>query len=107
MSRTYVRIFFLGILVVLISVALLTFSNLNNYYEEVQLIRHSNRVLMAIQTVMSSVRDAETGHRGYQLTRDTTYLDPYYASLRSLPTQIEVLDSLLKNDDVQSSRVDT
>lgn len=107
MSRTYVRIFFLGILVVLISVALLTFSNLNNYTEEVRLIRHSNQVLMAIQTVMSSVRDAETGHRGYQLTRDTTYLDPYFSSLRSLPSQIETLDSLLADDEAQSRRSDT
>jgi len=107
MSRTYVRIFFLGILVVLISVALLTFSNLNNYTHEVRLIRHSNRVLTAIQTVMFSVRDAETGHRGYQLTRDTTYLEPYYESLRQLPDQIAMLDSLLFDDDVQSLRADT
>ncbi len=107
MSRTYVRIFFLGILVVLISVALLTFSNLNNYTEEVRLIRHSNRVLTAIQTVMFSVRDAETGHRGYQLTRDTTYLEPYYTSLRQLPYQIATLDSLLAGDEVQSLRADT
>jgi signal transduction histidine kinase/CHASE3 domain sensor protein len=107
MSRTYVRIFFLGILVVLISVALLTFSNLNNYTEEVKLIRHSNRVLTAIQTVMFSVRDAETGHRGYQLTRDTTYLEPYYSSLRSLPDQISILDSLLSDDEIQSLRADT
>lgn len=107
MSRTYVRIFFLGILVVLISVALLTFSNLNNYTDEVRLIRHSNRILTAIQTVMFSVRDAETGHRGYQLTRDTTYLEPYYASLRSLPPQIAALDSLLADDAIQSERADT
>ncbi|MEJ0032707.1 MAG: CHASE3 domain-containing protein [Bacteroidota bacterium] len=107
MSRTYVRIFFLGILVVLISVALLTFSNLNNYTDEVRLIRHSNRVLTAIQAVMFSVRDAETGHRGYQLTRDTTYLEPYYASLRQLPEQISMLDSLLSDDDVQAQRADT
>lgn len=107
MSRTYVRIFFLGILVVLISVALLTFSNLNNYMDEVRLIRHSNRVLTAIQTVMFSVRDAETGHRGYQLTRDTTYLEPYYESLRQLPQQIATLDSLLADDEVQLRRADT
>jgi signal transduction histidine kinase/CHASE3 domain sensor protein len=107
MSRTYVRIFFLGILVVLISVALLTFSNLNNYTEEVRLIRHSNQVLTAIQTVMTSVRDAETGHRGYQLTRDTTYLLPYYISLKVIPSQIAALDSLLGSDPIQSQRADT
>jgi signal transduction histidine kinase/CHASE3 domain sensor protein len=62
---------------------------------------------MAIQSVMSSVRDAETGHRGYQLTRDTTYLEPYYASLRQLPEQIAMLDSLLIGDAIQSERADT
>jgi signal transduction histidine kinase/CHASE3 domain sensor protein len=91
----------------LISVALLTFSNLNNYTKEVRSIRHSNRVLTAIQAVLFSVRDAETGHRGYQLTRDTTYLEPYYESLQVLPTQIAMLDSLLQEDDLQSQRVDT
>jgi signal transduction histidine kinase len=56
---------------------------------------------------MFSVRDAETGHRGYQLTRDTAYLEPYYASLRQLPAQIATLDSLLATDEIQSGRVDT
>lgn len=105
--RSYIRYSFLGILVVLIAVALLTFKNLNNYTEEVKLVRHSNRVLTVVQEVMSSVRDAETGHRGYQLTRDTAYLQPYFSSLRSLPRQIAALDSLLVDDPIQSKRADT
>lgn len=105
--RSYIRYSFLGILIVLIAVALLTFMNLNNYTEEVKLVRHSNRVLTVVQEVMSSVRDAETGHRGYQLTRDTAYLQPYFSSLRLLPKQIAALDSLLADDPVQSKRADT
>lgn len=107
MNNLYVRILFGGILVVLISVALITFRNLNSYTEEVRGIRHSNYVLRATAAILSSVRDAETGHRGYQLTRDTSYLEPYFNSLKALPSQLASLDSLLQGNPEQASRVDT
>jgi signal transduction histidine kinase len=93
--------------IVLISVALLTFQNLNNYTDEVKAIRHSNSVLSAVSDIMTSIRDAETGHRGFQLTRDTTYLDPYYSSLNALPRQISALDSLVADNEEQAKRADT
>jgi signal transduction histidine kinase len=107
MKNVYIRLLFLGIVVVLISVSLLTFRNLNNYVEEVHAIRHSIRVMSAVQEVLLSVKDAETGHRGFQLTRDTAYLEPYYQSLRELPERLSTLDSLLSLNPVLSKKVDT
>jgi signal transduction histidine kinase len=107
MKNVYIRLLFLGIVVVLISVSLLTFRNLNNYVEEVHAIRHSIRVMSAVQEVLLSVKDAETGHRGYQLTRDTAYLEPYYTSLKQLPRRLAVLDSLLSLNPPLSQKVDT
>jgi signal transduction histidine kinase len=107
MKNVYIRLLFLGIVVVLISVSLLTFRNLNNYVEEVHAIRHSIRVMSAVQEVLLSVKDAETGHRGFQLTRDTAYLEPYYNSLRELPERLGTLDSLLSLNPVLSKKVDT
>lgn len=107
MKNLYLRLLFLGIVIVLISVSLLTFRNLNNYVAEVQAIRHSMRVQSTIQDILISIKDAETGHRGYQLTRDTAYLEPYYNSLRVLPHQLNLLDSLLSFDDRLSLKVDS
>src|ERR1700741_857328 len=107
MKNVYIRLLFLGIVVVLISVSLLTFRNLNNYVEEVNAIRHSIRVMSAVQEVLLSVKDAETGHRGFQLTRDTAYLDPYYNSLKELPGRLSNLDSLLSLSPHLSKKVDT
>src|SRR6187399_1060996 len=107
MKNVYIRLLFLGIVVVLISVSLLTFRNLNNYVEEVHAIRHSIRVMGAVQDVLLSVKDAETGHRGFQLTRDTTYLTPYYLSLKELPQRLSRLDSLLSLNPPMSKKVDT
>jgi signal transduction histidine kinase len=107
MKNVYIRLLFLGIVVVLISVSLLTFRNLNNYVEEVHAIRHSIRVMSAVQEVLLAVKDAETGHRGFQLTRDTVYLEPYYNSLQELPARLRILDSLLSSNPPLSRKVDT
>jgi signal transduction histidine kinase/CHASE3 domain sensor protein len=60
-----------------------------------------------LEIVLSSLKDAEIGQRGFQLTRDTAYLDPYYLSLQTLPAQLRALDSLVSGDQDQSKRVDT
>lgn len=101
------KVLFWTVIVVLISVTLLAYRNLNNYIREVRSIRHSNRVFKTLEVVLSSLKDAEIGQRGYQLTRDSTYLDPYYLSVSTLPTELHVLDSLVADDSAQSKRVDT
>src|SRR5258706_2302124 len=107
MKDIYIRSLFLGIVTVLLAISLLTYRNLINYIDEVSLIRHSNKVLTAVQDVLSSIKDAETGHRGYQLTRDSIYLEPYFNSLKELPDQIKKLDSLLSYNARQSKKADT
>lgn len=107
MKNTYIQILYLGIVIVLISVSFLTYRSLNNYMHEVAAIRHSNHVIIAVQDVIASVRDAETAHRGFQLTRDTVYLDTYYNSLKVVPAQMKSLDSLLTFSTHQERRADT
>src|SRR5687768_1243643 len=101
------KVLFWTVIVCLISVSLLTYRNLSNYIREVRSIRHSNSVLKTLEIVLSSLKDAEIGQQGYQLTRDTVYLDPYYLSLKTLPSQLRDLDSLVLHDAEQSKRVDT
>jgi PAS domain S-box-containing protein len=43
------------------------------------------------ERLLSSVRDAETGQRGYLLTNDADYLEPYQAALRELEQKMETV----------------
>ena len=104
---TLSKALFWTVIVVIISVSLLTYRNLNNYIREVRIIRHSNSVLKKLEVVLSSIKDAETSQRGYQLTRDTIFLEPYNLSLRTLPTELSTLNILVKDNLAQSQRVDT
>jgi CHASE3 domain sensor protein len=98
---------FWTVIVVLISVSLLTYRNLNNYIREVRTVRNSNIVLKTLEVVLSSIKDAETSQRGYQLTRDTTFLGPYHLTVQTLPFELRQLDSLVRDNKAQSQKVDT
>jgi signal transduction histidine kinase/CHASE3 domain sensor protein len=106
MKKLYVRLAFLGILVVILTVSVITYRNLENYTEEVRLVRHSNEVIKETELIMSIIKDAETGQRGFQLTGDTIYLDPYFSAISLLPKRIKFLDSLV-NDSRQEENVDS
>jgi len=107
LKKHYTQITLILIVLVLTTVSILTYRNLNNYIEEVNQIRHSNRVLQVLEEVFSAVKDAETGHRGYQLTRDTLFLTPYNLAVESIIQKIKTLDSLVSENPEQHQRADT
>ncbi len=107
MKSAFIKLVFLGFVLILLLISLLTYRGMDNYNNEVRSIRHSSRVLRTVEVVLSTIKDAETGHRGYQLTRDTTYLQPYFHSLNTLPGLLRSLDSLLQGNYLQTKKVDT
>src|SRR5262245_31662209 len=53
--------------------------------------RHCVRVLEQIGVVLQRVTDAETGQRGYMLTGDRAYLEPYEQARAALPDALRRL----------------
>ena len=49
---------------------------------------------LATETLLSTLQDAETGQRGYLLTGDLTYLEPYDAALRRFTTDFARLKAM-------------
>ena len=56
---------------------------------------------VALEQVLSAMRDAETGQRGYLLTRRELYLEPYNAALDKIEPLLVRLDSLVADDATQ------
>ena len=107
MNLTRIRIIFTVILVVLISLCFLTYRNLDSYMKEVAKVRHTNEIINTTQQILSSIKDAETGHRGFQLSDDKEYLKPYDEALVAIPKKFKVLDSLSLGNDILRRKVDT
>jgi CHASE3 domain sensor protein len=58
-----------------------------------------------INLLLSNLKDAETGQRGYLLTSDESYLTPYNSALQQIPQIEERLQNLVVNDAAQRERV--
>jgi signal transduction histidine kinase/CheY-like chemotaxis protein/CHASE3 domain sensor protein len=65
------------------SVLLLIFSLLASYYStqklinNSELVNHTNEVLLEAEAIISHMKDAETGQRGFLVTLNDTFLEPY------------------------------
>ncbi len=55
---------------------------------------HANQVLSNANDLLSSLKDAETGQRGYLLTGDEAFLEPYLAVRNSIGGNLEMLRQL-------------
>jgi CHASE3 domain sensor protein len=61
----------------LLTDAVLTRHNIREVATSVQWVSHTHEVLGQLEQVVSTLKDAETGQRGYLLTGKRPYLDPY------------------------------
>ncbi|MCE7060096.1 response regulator [Dyadobacter sp. CY343] len=65
------------------SILLLIFSLLASYYStqklinNSELVNHTNEVLLEAEAIISHMKDAETGQRGFLVTHDPEFLTPY------------------------------
>jgi PAS domain S-box-containing protein len=97
MNLKRLRIIFSLVMGLLIILCIWTYWNLNNYIKTVGNIRQVNFTIQTTTQIMSLVKDAETGHRGYLLTRDDSYLEPFYQADVQIPSELKKLDSLAAN----------
>ncbi|MDD5543525.1 MAG: CHASE3 domain-containing protein, partial [Acidobacteriia bacterium] len=56
----------------------------------------------SVETLLSDLRDAETGQRGFLLTAEERYLEPYNRAVQSIPNDLAKLKSLLAASQTQS-----
>jgi PAS domain S-box-containing protein len=52
---------------------------------------HSNKILSDANELLSALKDAETGQRGYLLTNNETFLEPYFAAQTTISKKLEEL----------------
>ena len=70
-----------------------------------QLADHSIAVLAQISRVEKLLVDMETGVRGYRITGDTAFLEPFQQATATLSGDFDTLESLSKNDPRQLAEV--
>ncbi|MDG4553760.1 MAG: CHASE3 domain-containing protein [Candidatus Competibacter sp.] len=72
---------------------------------EAEWVRQTQEVLTRLETLLSGLTDGETGQRGFILTGDETYLEPYQAYLPKAEREYQALQRLTADDPPQQARL--
>jgi signal transduction histidine kinase len=68
-------------------------------------VSHTHEVLNELEGTLSALKDAETGERGYLLTGDEPYLDPYKTGIVEVQQHFDSLRSLTADNARQQRRI--
>jgi PAS domain S-box-containing protein len=68
-------------------------------------IREFDAAIETIQDLRSTVQDAETGQRGYLLTREAKYLRPYEEAIATIQPRLQAVQKLAKSGLVSAEQV--
>ncbi len=91
---------------IVVAFGLLAYSGVRSTDSATALVSHTHQVIETTDQVLARMIDAETGERGYIITGDTVFLDPYRGAERDAIARIADLRRL-SADPLQQARIDT
>ena len=83
----------------------LAYFNLQAVRDGNQKIVQSYDVIVALDGLLSSAQDAETGQRGFLLTNNERYLEPYKTALAVIPAKLNEITQLTRDNPAQERTV--
>ena len=93
-----------GAAVVLTGMVLLLLHDFERTQEAEGWVLHTYRVIHSAESVMSMMKDAEAGERGFILTGDESYLGPYNSAISALTNGLKELKDLTSDNPRQQGR---
>lgn len=99
-------IFILGILV-LISCSVITYMNSRDQTDDHDFIIQSFSRIVLIDNIYASVSEAESSRKGYFITNDPQFLDPFYTATGSIDSLFKILRNLSYDNPTQLANTDT
>ena len=69
-------------------------------------VEHTYQVLLGLETFVSTLKDAETGQRGYLLTGRPVYLTPFHSARAQISKEVQVFRGLVHDNPEQMARFD-
>ena len=90
--------------VVLVGMVLLLLRDFRRTQDAQAWVVHTYRVINSAESLLSTMKDAERGERGFLLTGDESYLAPYQSAIAALPKGLEDLKDLTSDNPRQQAR---
>jgi len=105
--KTSISIIIGIILLLLISTLIFSLYTINKLRSNLKIQVHTQTVIQALKDNLIFLVDAETGERGFLITSDSSYLQPYNSALLNINANTAQLRSLISDNPVQRRNIDS
>jgi len=95
------------ILLLLISTLIFSLYTINKLKSNLKIQVHTQTVIQALKDNLIFLVDAETGERGFLITSDSSYLQPYNSALQNINSNTAQLQLLISDNPVQRRNIDS
>ena len=92
---------------VLAVIALVSYRSITGLIDNDAWVEHSNQVRIQLALLLSELKDAETGQRGFLLTGNDSYLEPYESAVRGIKGTLGEAVKLTADNPRQQHRLAT
>jgi signal transduction histidine kinase/CheY-like chemotaxis protein len=106
-SGTYLSIIVIPLVLLMLATAAVALHSARALENSHELVNKTNQIIQQTQQLEILSQDAETGQRGYLITGNEKYLNPYKHAQSQLPITIDNLRDLLSNNPSQMQRLQT
>lgn len=101
----FVRAVFVISLFVVLFIAGLGYKHISDISKSQRLVVHTYKVNVELEQILSYLKDAETGQRGFIITKDSIYLEPFLKSRSKINNTFAELKELTKNNIKQKNNL--
>ena len=92
--------------VLFLVVGITAYRNVNTMSDTAQWVGHTHEMKRLVVSILSSLQDTETGQRGFLLTGEPTYLEPYETGIGQVAAAVRSIRELTANP-AQHALLDT
>jgi len=92
---------FIACALILFGVAFFSYKNSEKFIASNSLVDQTNKVLYEVSQILTAVTDGETGNRGFIITGDDVYLEPFTNAERTIGEHLDKVKELTKDNTVQ------
>ena len=96
---------FLAGMALLFLIGLLGYRSMTEVQGATSMVTHTYQVVVKLDELLTDLLAAETDQRGFIITGDLRYLDPYAAALSQVDQDIAILKSMTADNPVQQKRL--
>jgi PAS domain S-box-containing protein len=101
-----VAIGFIFILLLLVGIGTGLFFSMNHSIDSAHWVEHTHIVIEKLEDLLSQLKDVETGQRGYTITQDKSFLEPYEAFSQVITQGFKDLRTLTADNPDQQRKLD-